>query len=632
MPDVRLDTLDLRLARTKGGVRGFQFLHALDEPGDPGRVGTIVFDQLHHGLGAELSLQADRYRPNQPLPPIAYIPGMVMSAGPTTGPLLDAGASAVTPFVHNLITAPSSFNDGNDVFLVLAREVIRVPLGTGTWVSVRDVTGTTGISGGIGPVVRYDGEWWAGLFDGVGLAIAHMHSVDGITWTLETAGTDKEANFFLPVHGGMFAVQVTTAASSSRAEWKLSFTDANAAGAILDANWVDIVTLRNHPVPTGMAAVGRYVLIFGADGSIVAVADAPPVKTLMEGPSPVLNDRDFGTNNLFWGSDLMATSNRSGLLALNLDRLAGREVNPASIQGFLGRRRFRPFTISPMGPDLLVGTRGITDDEASILLLRRYPEGVFYNQIRDVSATIGSGLPSGQAVMAMEYLNLTGILTFLVGGTVGSQFGRIGYVRMPFLDGSAPTSFAASAVLETSHTYGPFPGRKLALQVRGFYPEATTNATEISVIPDMGAAVSAGAVTAAAPFALSGARVVGSTFALQLDLPAGVGSEWPRLLLPLMLDYIEEPRAGDRIRLIIEVPTGQRRRDAGGDAVENALNSLRALRNSSSTVTLTLHDVAGTPSSFTVLVEKVDANESTLAAHPYREYPEAVAVIDLRVV
>ncbi len=828
MPDVTLDALDLRLARNKGGVRGISFLHAVDEPGEPGRVGTIVFDQLHHGIGNELSVQADRYSPSSLAvfagpSALAHVPGALYTSG--TAPFLGGGANQGSVIRADSRSHASSFQSGGDVYFVLPAE--GAPQGAGKVIKIQGGDGvvSTVITLNLaehfsGVPVFYDGDWWIGVVDDAGTATAHVQfDVAADTWAKNSAGGDKDVSFFLAVHGGLFSLE------DQSATWDLDFTDA--AAPVLDTAWSGIVSGKRVPDLTAMYALGRFVLIFGSDGQVIAVADAPPVKSLV--PAGVLSDNDpfFGHGAKQWGSDLIVPSDR-GLYALNIDRLAGRDVSPLNLQGALGERPFRPSVVTPMGADLLVGTHSDGGEQGNVLVLRRYPEGVFYNHLTGISIT---GMLTPSRVAAMEYMPVTGKLVMLIGNEYES---RVVVLYLPDIRFRRPAVQQISR-LRTSTTFGPFPGRKLALQVRGVYPKATTNAVAIRVAPDLGAATLAGNVSAVGPFNLTGARVVGTTFGLLIDMPVGVGDvvtdaavvdtgdaspittsytvptasdrhmlvavsqssllgapsvtfngvsmvnlgresdgidgtivlfglknpdegthdvvvtfsfttktvvgiisfsntdpdapigpvvtsegaslspslsvetapgevvlaavdvndalarllapggdetqvweaqqggapfttgygstqdgadgglisptisgsgtpqwemigvsirpnrEWPRLLLPLMLDYTEEPRAGERIQILVEIPTGPRLRDAGNEAVEKVLSDIRALRDGT-TKTFTLIDAAGTPSTFTVLVEQIDSNESTLSAHPFREFPEARAVVTLRVV
>ena len=629
MPDVKLGTLELVLAKDSKGVRAFQFLHAPDEPGEPGRIGTIVFDQLHHGLGAELSLTADRYQANlSASPPSAWVPGSLFSAG-TLADTASGDIDHTQAEIEILTTAPPSVAVGSfqwkgDVYFTLPRRVIKVAAGDGLITTVFTPSMTTLLSG---QPAFYNGNWWVGLVDSSvdpGESAGHVFfDTDLDTWTEFSGVGDAEVSFFFALHAGIFALEVN-GLGATRA-WDLKFTDAGAPH--LGTAWVDIVTNRPTPQATGIHSLGRFILVFGDAGEIVAVADAPPVKSLVSRGVFADDDPLFGHTSRPWGADLFLPSRR-GMSAVNIDRLAARDVTPPNIQGVLGDRQFLPRALIPMGPDMLVGTRNEpqagANHSGSILIVRRYPEGVFYNLVRDtfVSAALGNA-----DVYAMEYIPNSGKLTILFGNTTGS---RVKVLYLPNEKLGKPSTFLPSSQLVTSDTYGPFPGRKLALQVRGFYPAATTNSVAVGVIPDRGVAVAAGTVSAVGPFVLTGARIVGSTFALELDLPAGVGAEWPRLLLPIMLDYVEEPRAGDRIRIAVEAPVGSRRVDSGGDSVEKVLKDIRDLRNSSSTVTLELLDVAGAPSTFTVLVEAVSSVEERPMLK--REFPSAVAFVDLRVV
>ena len=825
MPDVKLGNLELVLAKDSKQVRAFQFLHAVDEPGEPGRVGTIVFDQLHHGPGAELALAADRYIASNDTPPNTFVPGVLSAADDALKISKSGGGddTGSTGQIQNRLR-PSSFQSDGDVYFVLYNQVLKVPNGTGDWTV--DFAPTTKRLEGV--PAFYGGKYWLGLADLSQVSRGHVH-FDGFAWTENELSADNDASFFLTVHGGLFCVERTSLTGA----WKLKFSDA--ANPELDVDWVTIVT-RPGPWPTGIASLGRFILVFGEEGEVIAVSDAPPVKNLVEPGLLSGLDKGFAHGSRRWGSDLMVLSDR-GLFALNIDRLAGKDVSPINVQGHLGNILARPTAVAPFGADFLVGMR-----EEGIWLLRRYPEGVFYNHLLNAK---GLGLTHPlRAVRAMEYLQDTGVLTVLIGTTEregsggaargGPGEGRIASINVPDIAGSPPGGFAAASTLDTSSAYGPFAGRKLALQVRGVYPEVTLNPATISVIPDLGSPTVAGTLTAKGPFALVGARVVGTTFGLRAVLPAGVenmiigagtsgsgtgatvsfihnistggvgsvillvyvsvdnvaadfisaayagsamtlidtivqggvalylfahfapatgagtvvvtpasaGSnvsagavhltgaaltnvlgpganvrgtgltptitvktapdevvvagmavvdpaartvapgtsetesweellttttswgatqsgdnggviaptisgagtpshvlmgvsvrpnwEWPRLLLPLMLDYAEEPRAGDRIRIAVEAPAGQRRADAGGVSVEKFLKDLRDLRNSSSTITLTLLDVAGAPSTFTVLVEAVSSVEERPALK--REFPSAVAFIDLRVV
>lgn len=624
MPDVKLHNTELTLSKNKEGAQALAFLSGVDEPGDYGRVDTIIFDDLHRGLGNELVATADRVRAEGVGADSAesfstWKPGILMGSGQfanSSPPLTDRGPG------ENVRVVASSFLHGGDPYFILPkRAVTGTNGGDGTWSSVHTTTDYMS-----GPAAFYGGVWFIGLQTTAGYSAGHVE-FDGSAWATKVGGSDLKANFFKVVHGGMFSIREESDG------WDLRFTDDTPANATLDANWVIIVANQRGTQPTALEAIGRYVVVFGQWGEIILVADAPPVKSLMPRGFLADDDTTFANGAQMWGADLVFPS-RWGLQALNIPSMAIRDISPTRLQGALGRRLFRPSAIASMGADLLVGTYSaavlkpsVANDIPSLLLLRNYPEGPSYTHLTELNVALFAG---AYRVQALAYAPTTGVVSMLIGDTAGIE----SYVYLYYMPSEAnakPKEAAGTSAIRLSSSYGPSPGRKLALQVRGWYADHAGLGTTIDVIADVDTLVEAGAVATNGPFTLTGARVLGDAFGLRLklDLIAEGSDNFPRFILPLMLDYAEEPRSGDRIQIGVEVPTGPRRGDAGVDAPTELLATLQALRGGT-TRTFSMLDPAGASASWTVIVEGVDLAGG--GPKRMREFPEATIVVTMRVV
>jgi hypothetical protein len=615
------------------------FSHALDEPGDPGRVGTIVFDNLHHGIGGQLSREADRYMAAysggmvaDERQGICHIPGMVAAGGTVVTVTKSDGTETVGPTNDNFLFSVL-FEENEKIYHSGGLVLHEIDPATNQW--VLKYTNPNNDWRSSGRPVLYDGIWFRGLeFYNAHYSIGRW-DFDGTTAQAVTGGV--QASYFAASSGGLFKI----ARASASAAWEVKFTDATGANARTESNWVSMATGIRAPV-SGLAVLGRYLLIFTAAGEIMALGEAPPIKTLV--PAGALTDeydRKFGCAITMWGSDLVIASGGGprtqgkGCYALNIDRLASRDIHPILVQGRIaGGRDLQPSAVAAMDSDLLVGT--VTNKQShatgpyvehAILRLSNFPDGLAYNFLGSYRDNL-SPPRTGDVHDLLHFSNSTYSRIYaLFGGFAG---GYISCTEVPHHGGSKPTALADPSYVYTSSAYGPYTGRKLALQIRGFNGAAlSTDTVEISLVPDadLSSPTVAGTFGDAGPFVLSSARIVATTFGLKIKLPDD--SDWARILLPIFLDYCEEPRSGERIQLGVAIPTGVRRMDAGNEAVETFVATLQGLRDGT-TKTLTLYDVAGTPSTFTVLVEVVETAQNVLKIA--REYPEAAAVITVRVV
>jgi len=629
-----------KLAAHTSGSLGIDYVNHPEEPGTPGRVGTIVFDDLFKGIGGELADNGDRRRYNTnamgmavSAPAWTHVPGLALAPGLTTQ-LTGGPALGFEPVV-------CSFQWNDNVFFVMQTRVLQIAPLAGTWTVMAGSTlGSgrvyTGQPALFGKYIKVGIETAAA--DGVSDGFANYNTVTN-TWAFEfTAAGRTIASFFLAANGGLYKLlrgKVTpTDATAPEDVWALYFTQSKDAYA--EGNYSSIVNDVLSPRATGLAVFGRFILVFNRRGEVQMVGEALPIKSLVQQGLLVENDDLFGHGCRPWGADLIIPSSSGRLFALNLDSLGIRDIGVAPIQGTTGRSAFAAHSTCNYGADLVVGTRGlitgIADMFPALLLLKNYPENVGprYNPIAQTASVASQ---EGR-VSAMEFVNNSKEIIWIVAdGTHSTEIFKTKVADLLGRDPSFPFGgiFQAGA-LRTADAHGQFPGRKLALGVRGAAAiAASVGSYTLKVFADFSnTPATAGSVSAAGPFYLSGARPVGASFSLGVEFPTrGVGDDWPRLNLPLYLDYMELPRTGDRIKLLIEASSVTRRLAEQSLSKEEILAALRALRDGA-TRTLEFLGAAGTPAAFTVLIESVTATDAN--PNLYRDYPGAVAEVFLKVV
>ncbi len=607
--DLTLGGTSLKLVRNAAGIPQLQFLDAPDEDGQRGSVGQIVFTDMHHGLGPDRAGSpggagyvrmgaADTYTKAGASAGqggwSAMRPGRVESISALTNLTGLTGTEATEYTGNNSYNFATAFQHNGDIYFVFPTNVYRIFSG-GSGAEYVTFVGTLGTNKLRGPAAFYRGLWLIGLEDQNGASVGHLvFNTQANTWTLKTAGGDTKASLFYSVHGTLWAIQVDDVTSNTigKSHWHLKHCDAD--DPTVEAGFVADTTNFVTPSPTAMHPLGQWLLVFGAEGEILAISEAPPPKALL--PPGTFSDRDpeFGVGARLFGDELLVPGRR-GLYAISTAGGGLRDVSPINVQpGLPGGKPLRPACIAQYGPDVLVGTRTpAAGGICNVLGLRRYPEGVFYHTLAEFSAII----TGAHAVRAIE--SLPSGLTFILLGNATE--GRIYSFYLPPPAGGAGQSPAGSRVFETSYAEGRTPGRKVALQVRGWL-EAAVSSGNINILCD-GAVTVMGSPTAQGPFAINGAHPIGRTFAISFS---GSGGTWPVHLLPIEIDYMDEPVAGTRVQFDIESSGGLVRAGAQSQPRIDLFLLLKAFQGTVQTLAF----LESPSASWSVVVEAVEAADS----------------------
>ncbi len=421
--DVTLGTFRLKLERDRVGALALRFLDSPDEPGLRGTVRTIEFDNLHHGLGGELAIQADRYTDCDEWSP--FRPGRIELLGDTDNiEDVDNAPSQETGACETTKVFATSFQWQGSVYFILPSKVIKWDEPDSTW----DEAKAAGTGENFrGPAAFYWGKWYWGLEDDDGKSIGCvvLDTLDDSITIHKTSldATRISASLFFSVHSYMWALENTYAATrKGEAVWRLLFTDA--ADASLVANYTAAMEDKHHPYPTAIYPFGRWVLVFGANGEALAVSETPPIKSLIPPGLVGSDDPEFGVGCRQWRGHLLVPS-RTGLWGIPFDGIDLKSFNPHTLQGPIGKDIRRPSVITPYGQDVLVGTRSNPNSPytAHIGVLRDYPEGIIYNEV--LSRELFSTGPN--VLRAMEVMS-TGRVAMLIGNATA---GRIKVMGVP---------------------------------------------------------------------------------------------------------------------------------------------------------------------------------------------------------
>ncbi len=612
--DATLGGQNIQLLR---GADDLPLLFISDSPLEEGRLaaGTMKFDEFHHGPGsAVIDQDSDRY-----LPTNTYIsalrPGRLELFGASTASDLLVDGVTETGAVkadstNNQILA-TSFEDQGNVYFVLPRKVIKITAG-GTTGAAQTVTGIGGSDYIRGPAAFYQGKYYFGLQDSTGVVIGHVvfDPLAG-TWTANKNGTTHmKASLFFSTHTGLWAIRVTAVGTQkAQATYDVIFT--NAADPTLTANWdTPIATSLRQPFPTAIYPYGKWLLLFGAEGEILALAELPPLLTLLPKGNLPSYDFEFGVGARLWGGMLVIPAVR-GLWGLgSVQRGDFQSLSPINIMDGLGDKAFIPASTGIYGSDLLVGLRQDSPlFETRLWNLRQYKDGLIYHQVHTFGVVLGA---NKGPIVAIE--SLVGGKTYCLIGN--SAEGRIRMANLPPYDGGPPSGFQAGTFV-SSATHGPTLARKRVLRARSWLENTLSGgaSASISAAADGGAFQTViGAGIAAGPISgTPAANIVGNMLAVRVNFAAGNG--WPVILLPIYIDYLEEPRKGQRITFYCHTPAVTTVRRAG-IAGSEALAFYATLHDFEDTVqTFTLLE---TPTTFNFYVETVEHDTDSPGDGPGR--------------
>ena len=619
--DVVLNTaagdLELKLARNKGAL-ALQFLASQHEPGVRGAVGTIPFDNLHRGIGSELSEGADRHVKS--LNWSSMRPGRLEMLGNrlTLEDTNNPGVIDVGPTETTRIFAGSFFFRGTDSYwFILPDQIIKAghSLTASGW---KFTTAPPADMKYRPPAAFYQGNFYWGLENDAGKSTGHaLYDTDAVGVIVNNAEADSSKNrgsLFHSAHAGMWCIEISTVdPKKGEVGWKLKFTDA--ANATLDANWTVMGIERFSPFPTNIYSFGRWVIVFGADGQILAVSETPPDKTLVPPGVLTLDDAEFGTGARQIGEHLLIPT-RSGLYAISYVDGRLRDFSPGAVQGRLDDQIMRISAISPYGTDAIVGTRSEASSpyETRLLGLRKYaaPDDRFaYNELMRAEL-LSSG---AHVIRAIEIDPTNGVAIILVGNLTE---GRLVMMALPPPIGgrlvatlkTGTQGLAPSSEFRTGYTFGPYPGRKLFTQLRGWAQKIVTEGNGSLVVQlsvDNGAFATIASITSEGPFVGTAVSRLGRTAALKVlgTVTTDNGTDDPTLLTPMYLDYVEEPVGGFRLQMDIVAGGGPRRLGTRQDNREALLSTLQAAIGVTATI-----KVIESQQSYSVMIEEVQMVDS----------------------
>lgn len=626
--DVSLSAVNYKLVRDRSGALQIRWLSNPTEPGTPGRTGTIIVDNLHHGLGpnnvvlagdidvVSVSNGADVTRRG-----VVYFRG---------GEATD-GANKVSGNTGSLETTrlfASSFQWEGDVFMVLPTKVLKVAGGAATY----SIETPSGMGSNLirGPGVLVRGNWLFGLESTAGVSVGHVIYVpDTDTWTVNTTGDHVKASIFFNAHSKVWALEVKSVNDKGQANWILKTAEAT-DDATQDISYIDLTLEISAPFPTAIHALGQWMLVFGAEGEILAVSEFPPNRSLVPPGNFGDDDTSWGVGSRWWGDSLLVPGSR-GLYSINPSGSSMRGVDPQAVQPHpIPESRAVPSAIGPFGTDMFVGTREDSDGDVHVYKLSRYQDGTFYAPMWEWPA---SPLASA-AVKAIEALS-SGLVYVLWGNATDGRLYRC--YGQP--SGGGPSPFQSDgSFFHSSHADGGSHARKKLTQVRGHLRNADSggdlsNGNRLDVYvrsseQDEGTFNLAGQLTEEGEFSLDDINVTarkGRGFAVRVDFHKQAdNNNEPMIVLPIYLDYIEIPTMGRTLEMDIELGGGLARHGITGLERMEVYEKLRALIGKTTTfINLESSD------SFQVTVETVDAVDLTPATG--RERPRTVARVAARV-
>jgi hypothetical protein len=659
--DVKLGTFLLRLARNSQGVPALEFLDAPNDPGGRGGIVSIYYDNWHLGWGRPVE---EIGRPLRGEFMYLASPGLAIPHGAIT--LLSVvndsdgtAASLATPIYKEPVSFPFSFVETNSagnadmVFYTTATQMFYVVAGSTQARLMKSQGGATALPAGsywVGPWANYRayGNWFAGICgangvsQGIGyLSTGNKGNAGAVVWEAGMTSAYAKVSQICPGQGGLFAIRVT-ATSDRNATWDLLFTDA--ADPASASSWVVLAQGVKSSLPTGLVVLGRFIFVFCYRGEIGVFAGGPPFRVLVQPGVLTSADYLFGRYWALWGAtgELIFTSRRA-LYALDLDSLSVRDISPVQVEGPHGRADdyrqtttfFLPVTVSASAGYLLIGpVEGVLG--GSVYALRSFPQlGPRYVPLARLMSGTGERvvwcpalIANGSIVFAPTDFFVVGLVSTTSGGSPEVRTVNIPTPRTIFPQSrQSPSSVVTGAATGRSHA------RKLAFRLRltlGVDTAGSTSNIAVYLSPDVGnnwtQVTTVPSPTGAGIYSVATPALVGRAFALRIDLSGAP----PRLnvVLPVVLDCLELPEPGDRIRLAVTTAAPAGRSGIAVKAKEELLKALRDLRGQ--VVSLEFLDAQSKPATYSsVVVEEVDSAEA--APNLVRSYPEAVAQIVLRV-
>ena len=591
--DVKLGDFRLRLVRQGGKAPSLRYLNAPNEPGEAGGVGTIPFKDFHHGLRPDATDQPGGYRAIS----FAYTgeEGRVASSGLLAGVLID-GATNVGPTevvgANGFKAVASSFNVGNDVYIVLPSKVAKITNGAATGATVFTPTASQFMRG---PGAFYRGWWYFGLVSSAGVSLGFVRFQPSTgTWQEHFAAADEvKASMFHATSAGLWSVNVNSYGSPpGDMMWRLRFSDVS--DPILDLGWQDMTTEDSSPVAVSLGSIGSELLVFGADGTVYAMVRGRGLIRAAKADVGDTLDQEFGLGAAIWEDTLLIPSTAE-LYALRGGSLA--TVSPRSITRGVKEEIRTGSAVGAFGDAMLVATRPELSGQHRLLMLRNYNDGLFYNQVEILWPSLTpraiSSLASGRS--------------YVCNGD--ASIGRIDTIDLPPPAGGPPLSTGAGAASGSVASPYLSPGaRAIVLQVRGWLESALSGSStgRVRVSVDNAAPVDmTGVLTAAGPFLGTLARPVGRNISVILEprASAPAGSGWPVFLGPVYLDYMEEPTAGRRMEFVVDGRARGGFARAGNQPFARMplFEALKALQG-----TTQQFELLNTQSVFTALVERVE--------------------------
>lgn len=617
---------ELTLVKARNGEPRLQLADTPDEPGSVGATGTLKFDFLHHGLGSAIEPEGDRVIESDGFSTLK--PGRIEVVGnhfqipDSTLTNFDTGAVETTRLFA------TTFQWQGEIFFILPKFLIVYIYPSPFWSIIANAGANRNFRG---PPTFYQGQWWFGVEDDIGLSVGHgRYDTDTGVVTIEDDAADNDASLFHSAHAALWAIEVTTVnPKKGEVGWKLKLT--TAADPIPGSAWEDQTVELFNPFPNAMYQFGRWILVFGADGQVLALSETPPNKTLIPPGILATDDTEFGVYARQFG-EFLIIPHQNGMHAIPFTDNRLRDFHPQNLQGRLFPEVIRPSCLTPFGMDYLVGTRSETASpfRTRVMALRRYPEGIFYTQLyhREFMSE------GAHVLRTIEVVPSTGRIAMLHGNATE---GRITLANLPPSQGGRPNNLllggvqglVPAATLETSALRTRSGGRAFFTAVRGWVEDFVHTGTFVVQLSVDGAAYQTMAnvgSTAGVPFRDGLANLIGRTASLRVlaTITADNGTEWPTLLTPLLLDYIEEPEGGFRIIMDVKLSTGQRRSGVMTQAWEADLASLEALIGAAGTV-----KILESQTTYNILVESVSA--ITTKAVSGRERPSAAARVIMKV-
>lgn len=625
------DHLLLKVRRRVGNeALALRWLDAPEQPGSRGAAGTMRFDQFHRGLGPELAIDADRYQKSHGW--MASRPGRVELLGDVSIPATIGGGTDTGPTETTRLLS-HSFQWQTKSWFILPGKMIQWVRGAGTPTVAQSAGANQKFRG---PAAFFQGRWFCGVEDDDGQSIGHVVlDTDTSTWAVNVAAGKTKGSLFFSAHIGLWCLEVTSVDPlKGEITWRVKFCHA-AADATVDANFEVLTpgTIYNV-MPNSVFVLGRWLIVFSADGQVLAVSETPPHKTLVAPGRLASFDPEFGLPVRPFGKWVLFGS-KQGFYGIPVTGIEIEDFTPMAIQEGLGKDVIRVSALHPYHTDYLVATRSETTSpyEARLLMLRRYGDRIAYNELLRQDFMGASG---AYVVRAMELFTTTGHLHMLVGNATEGRLLAVGLPppvggRPPHTPAEGwPRMLSASSELRSGYSYGPRGTRMLFTRARSWvedFPGVGQGTMTIELSTDDGDFIEIVNVQKSGPFdiPLTTAPV---GYAAALNLLATVthddGTRWPVWLLPIYLDYIEEPKGGFRVQFDAIASGGLRRAGMRQEQREDLIATLEGLKGLPITTSLLESGTVYTDA----VVEQVEAMD--IKPPGPRERPQASVRVTLK--